>query len=63
MTSAKERQGFPQDSTNLIINRSRTEVKRKFYSIRAARGPNALPTDTRNSETVAIFKRNLSSEN
>ena len=41
-----------QDSTNLIINQSRTVVRRFFYSIRAARGWNALPTDTRNSSIL-----------
>ena len=45
-----------QDASNLTIRQSNTEVRKNFFSNRAVRGWNALPTETRNLKTLNMFK-------
>ena len=48
-----------QDASNLTIRQSNTEVRKNFFSNRAVRGWNALPTETRNLKTLNMFKSAL----
>ena len=48
-----------QDASNLTIRQTNTEVRKYFFSNRAVRGWNALPTETRNLKTLNMFKSAL----
>ena len=50
-------------SKNLVATRSRTDIRKNFFSNRVVNLWNSLPTDVKNARTVKIFKARLENIN
>jgi len=50
-------------SMNLVATRSKTDIRKNFFSNRVVNLWNSLPTDIKDSRTVKIFKTRLENNN